>query len=198
MGNETESVAKFCTHTLCTTTLTVMPQLTSKPDIPITYFATCVFHTRLSKYIQHIYSFTKYMLNYVFHTILSKYLQYTQSTNMVNYFLRKNTCIQGLHKITGGILKGYEFLENVLWKYRNIYDKNDPSRTISPHCVKCLDPDKWSVQIPIQGHFSAQNCVTLFKEVKYWVLFFWQSKLLRKKLNISFSAKSRQVIFKFK
>ena len=21
-------------------------------------------------------------------------------------------------------------------------DKNDPSRTISPHCVNCLDPDK--------------------------------------------------------
>ena len=59
MGNETESVAKFCTHTLCTSTLTVMPQLTSKPDIPITYFATCVFHTRLSKYLQYIHSFTK-------------------------------------------------------------------------------------------------------------------------------------------
>ena len=86
----------------------------------------------------------------------STYTIYSQSTNMVNYFLRKNTCIQGLHKITGGILKGYEFLENVLWKYRNIFDKNDPSRTISSHCLKCLDPDKWSVQIPIQGHFSAQ------------------------------------------
>ena len=33
-------------------------------------------------------------------------------------------------------------------------DKNDPSRTTSPYCVKCLDPDKRSAQIPIQGHFS--------------------------------------------
>lgn len=65
-------------------------------------------------------------------------------------------------------------------------DKNDPSRTISPHCVKCLDPDKWSVQIPIQGLVSARivshyskrlNIVSNFltkqttkKKVKYFFL----------------------------
>ena len=62
---------------VCTSTLTVMPQLTSKPDIPITYFATCLFHTRLSNYIQYIIFIHKVlasMVNYVFHTILSKYV----------------------------------------------------------------------------------------------------------------------------
>ena len=72
------------------------------------------------------------------------------SRNMVNYFLRKGTCIKGLQNITGAISNG-KCHEN-----RNICDENNPSRTISPHCVKCLYPDKWYVQIPIQGLVSAR------------------------------------------
>ena len=48
------------------------------------------------------------------------------------------------------------FMNQTLIQEHN--DKNDHSRTISPHCNECLDPDKWSVrvQIPIQGHVWAQ------------------------------------------
>ena len=77
----------------------------------------------------------------------------SQSTNMVNYFLRKDTCMYKAYKNDRKWVFG-----KCLVKIQEHNDKNDPSRTISPHCNECLDPDKWSVrvQIPIQGHVWAQ------------------------------------------
>ena len=104
-------------------------------------------HKTFKVHTIYIHSQSTSMVNYVFHTILSNYILTIYIHSFTKYEHGKLfPTEEQLHTRRTYLKLQVGFQKKMFGKCLVIIqehnDKNDPSRPISPHCVKCLDPDK--------------------------------------------------------